>query len=105
MRRLVLCAVLGAYACEGGSGGNVELDNLGTEIGQTSCAKLFECCTDAELMEQFKDITFDGKPITTEDQCVAFTNAFFSGLVVASYKSSIQMGRVVYDGGAAGDCI
>jgi len=106
MKRLAFCIVLvGCGGDDSGSGGYVEVDNLGLELGLASCAKQFDCCTDAEIMEQYMGITLDDMPITTEEQCVEFTNAIFSGLFVAELEESIAAGRAEYDGAAAGDCI
>lgn len=104
MKRLVVSVLL--VGCGGdGSGGTIDLDNLGTELAVASCSKQFECCTDAEIMQQYMGITYEGEPISTEDQCVAFTNAIFSGVAVVQYKESIAMGRIEYDGAAAADCL
>jgi hypothetical protein len=106
MKRLVIGALLvGCGGEDGGGNGTIDIDNLGLELGVVGCSKQFECCSDAEIMQQYMGITFDGQPITTEEQCVQFTNAFFSGFAVAQYKDSIAMGRIEYDGTAAADCI
>jgi hypothetical protein len=105
MKRLVVCILLVGCGGGGEGGGTIDIDNLGLELGSASCSKQFECCTDAEIMQQFMNITFEGQPITTEEQCVAFTTAVFSGFAVVQYKDSIAMGRTEYDGTAAADCI
>jgi hypothetical protein len=102
MKKLIISALL--VGC-GGGGGTTEIDNLGMELATTGCGKQFDCCTDAEIMQQYMGITFNGQPITTEDQCVEFSNAIFTGLAVTQYKDSIAMGRAEYDGEAAADCI
>ncbi len=102
MKRLVVCALL--VGC-GGDNGTIEVDDFGMELAVASCAKQFDCCTDAEIMDQYNGITYDGQPITTEDQCVAFANALLTGIAVAEYKESIAAGRVEYDGAAAADCV
>lgn len=104
MKRLFASVLL--VACGGGDGGGTtELDNLGMELALASCGRQFDCCTDAEIMEQYMGITYDGQPITTEEQCVALTNALFSGLAVPQYQASLAAGRIEYDGEAAADCI
>ncbi|MGN6104303.1 MAG: hypothetical protein ACTHU0_04305 [Kofleriaceae bacterium] len=105
MKRLVVCVWLVGCGGDGGSRGPVELDSLGMELAIASCGKQFDCCTDAEIMQQYMGITHNGEPITTEDQCVAFTNAVFVRFAVEQYRDSIAMGRVEYDGQAAADCI
>jgi hypothetical protein len=70
-----------------------------------SCSKIFECCTAAEVMDQFGNITYNGQPITTEDQCEGFVGGFFTGLLTPEYKASIAAGRIEYDGAAVQACI
>lgn len=101
MKRLAVWVVL--VGC--GGDGFVELDNLGTELAIASCSRQFDCCTDGEIMEQYMGITYEGQPITTEDQCVAFSNAVFTSFAVMQYQESIAMGRMEYDGAAAADCV
>jgi hypothetical protein len=101
MNRFVVSVLL--VGC--GGGGTTELDNLGLELVTASCAKQFDCCTDAEIMQQYMGITYNGQPITTEEQCVEFSNAVFTGLAIPHYKDSLAMGRIEYDGEAAADCI
>jgi hypothetical protein len=103
MKRLVVCALL--VGCGGDDGTPVPLDNLGMELSTVSCAKMFDCCTDAEIMKQFMGITYEDQPITTEEQCVGFSNAIFTGLAVTQYKESLAKGRIEYDEAAAGGCI
>jgi hypothetical protein len=101
-KRLWVCALLAGC---GGGGGSVTVDNLGTELASVSCSKMFECCTSAEIMEQFANITVDGQPITTEEQCESFAGGLFSGLLTPEYKASIAAGRITYDGEAAQSCL
>jgi hypothetical protein len=86
-------------------GGPVALDNLGTELAAVSCRQQFECCTDAEIMDMYMGITYDGHAIMTESDCFEFANALLTGLAVAQYKSSLEMGRIEYDAAAAGGCV
>ncbi len=50
-------------------------------------------------------ISLDGVPITTEQQCIDFSNAVFTTFGVARWKESLAVGRIRYDGAAAADCI
>jgi len=86
-------------------GGNVAVDNLGTELASVSCSKQFECCSDAEIMDLYMGITINDHPIATEADCNEFSNALLSGLLVPEYKESLAAGRIEYDGTAAADCI
>jgi hypothetical protein len=106
MKRLIVSIVLvGCGGDDGGGGGSVALEDLGMELAVASCGVQFECCTDAEIMAQYMGIEFDGAPVETEQQCVAFSNAVFASFAVAQYQDSIAMGRMEYDGAAAADCI
>lgn len=106
MKRLVVCVVLvGCAGDDSGGNGAVAIDNLGMEMGTASCGKQFECCTDAEIMQQYMNITIDGQPITTEEQCVSLANGLITGYAIPGYKESIAMGRIEYDGAAAADCV
>jgi hypothetical protein len=50
MKRLVVCALL--VGCGGDSGGGpIAIEDLGMQLGDVSCQKVFECCTDAEIMK------------------------------------------------------
>jgi hypothetical protein len=104
MKRHLVCILLLA-ACGGGGNGSVELADLGTELGIASCARQFDCCTDAEIMEQYMGLTLEGQPITTEEQCVQLATAFWGGFAVPAYDESLAQGRVEYDGDAAADCV
>ncbi len=106
MKRLVVCALLvGCAGDDSGGGGPIAIEDLGMRLGDVSCQKMFECCTDAEIMKQFMNITYMGQPISTEDQCVAYTVAFFNGLALPQWQASIAAGRMEYDANAAGDCV
>lgn len=101
MKRLWVCALLAGC----GGGGSVTLDKLGTELAQVSCSKTFECCTSAEIMDQFANIKVNGQPITTEDQCESFAGGLFAGLLTPEYQASLDAGRIEYDGEAAQSCL
>src|SRR5690349_9017102 len=104
MKRLVVCALLVGCGGDdsGGGGGTIAIDDLGSRLATASCAKQFACCTDAEIMAQYMGIEYNDEPITTQEQCVGFANALFTGFAVAQYKTSIMAGRAEYDGSAAG---
>jgi hypothetical protein len=107
MKRLVVCALLVGCAGDDAAGGGspIELEDLGTQLAEVSCQKMFECCTDAEIMEQFMNIKYEGQPITTEEQCVGFTAGFFNALAVPQWQASIAAGHMEYDASAAGGCV
>lgn len=107
MKRFVVCALLVGCGGDdmGGGGSPVAIEDLGMQLGDASCAKIFQCCTDAEIMKQFMGITVMGQPITTQDQCVSFTAGFFNGLALPQWQASIAAGRMEYDASAAGGCV
>ena len=106
MRTFAVCLLAVGASCGGDDGhGATSLDDFSGELSTANCAKQFECCTGAEITAQYMGITYDGHAIETEAQCVEFTNAVFSSLAIAHYRTSIEQGRATYDGDAAGDCI
>jgi hypothetical protein len=105
MKRLLICVVLVGCGGDDSGGGTVALEDLGTALGTVGCSKQFDCCSSAEIMEQYMGITYDGHPISTEADCVEFSSAVFTSLAVFKYQESLAMGRIEYDGDAAGDCV
>jgi hypothetical protein len=106
MKRLVVCALLFGCAGDDSSGGSpVALEDLGQRLGEVSCQKVFDCCTDEEIMKQFMNIKVDGQPITTVEQCIKFTVGFYNGLALPQWQASIDAGRMEYDASAAGGCV
>lgn len=104
MKRLVICVLLAS--CGGdGNNGPVAIDDLGMELAISGCRMQWQCCTDAELMEQYMGLEIDGQPVDSEEQCVNFANAVLTGFGINTYKASIEAGRVEYDADAAGECI
>ena len=52
MKRLVVCALLvGCGGDDSGGGSPIAIEDLGMRLGEVSCQKVFECCTDAETHE------------------------------------------------------
>lgn len=105
MKRLVVCVGLASCGGDGGGRGSIDLDQLGMELAVVSCAKQFDCCTDAEIMEQYMGISHDGEPIDSEEKCVELANAILSGLAIAQFQESLAKGRIEYDGTAAAACV
>jgi hypothetical protein len=106
MRTLVMSVlILGCADHNGGSSGNVSIDDLGPKLASVACTKIFQCCTQGEIATQFMDITVMNQPITTEPECESFYDGLFAGLAVPEYKASIAAGRITYDGDAAGTCL
>jgi hypothetical protein len=100
---VVFCA---SWSCGGeteGSGGStpaptpIPLQNMPTELARVSCAKIYECCTQAERMQN----PFLG---STEQDC-AVTLAAFTTLIVPITQESITAGRVVYQGDVLASCL
>lgn len=106
MRTISACitSIIFGLGCGGddGGGGNIALADLGTELGELTCAQLFECCNDAELMEMFE---FINPPITNVAECVEFYNAFITGLLTGPAQEAVERGSLIYNGGLAADCL
>lgn len=90
---------------DSGGGSPIALDDFGQQLGTVSCQKLFDCCTDAELMANFMGITIEGQPITTVEQCTSLVAGLFTSFAVEDYKASIELGRAEYSADAAGSCV
>ncbi len=90
---------------DSGGGSPVAIDDFGTQLGHVSCVRLFDCCTDAEIMANFMGITVEGQPITTVEQCESLVAGLFTTYAVANYKASIELGRIEYSADAAGSCL
>ena len=100
----LITLVLSIAACggDGGGGDSISLDELGAELGASSCAKIFECCSESELMEMFEGID---PPITTVEECEQFYAAFIGGLLLGPAREAVDRGTLVYNADLAGDCI
>ncbi len=84
--------------CGGGSGsGSVPLDELGTELTAVSCAQIFECCTAAEIVEDFG--FFD------EADCVAKLGVLIGQEVQAETEAAVAAGKMTYNADNAAECL
>lgn len=91
-----MMCVVALAACGDDGGGGVAIDNVGAELARVTCAKLADCCTPQEFMEETL-----GSADETECRMV-FTA--FGGILVKIYKDSIDAGRLVYHGDRMADC-
>ena len=91
---VAVALVLGACGDEGGR--TIAVDDLPVEAAAVVCAKLFECCTTAEFMDE----TFGADNV---EQCEALYGGF-SSLILTPLKDSIAKGRVVYHGDRLASC-
>lgn len=89
---LVACVLT---ACGGGEGG-VSPENLPSEIGEVQCAKLADCCTPAEFMEQ--------TGADSEAECRALITGFGT-ILTNAMNDSIDKGRIIYHPDRMADCI
>lgn len=100
---LVLLAVgCGGDDGGGGGGGNLGLDQLGPELGESTCAKIFDCCSETEVMDMFEGID---PPITSPAECEQFYAAFVAGFLTGPAQDAIDRGTLVYRGDLAADCL
>ena len=98
MKRFVYLSLFLFAACDGGGRGSVAPSELGGEMGEVMCARLSECCTAAEFMEQ----TLGAE---NEEECRAFYSGFVGALLTPVLEDSIAAGRVVYHGDRMGACL
>jgi hypothetical protein len=95
MRKIALCIAVAVAGCGGDS---VPLSELGSEMGKTICAKMVECCTAEELMDELLGAT-------NQTECEELYNGLIGGLVVPQLEDSVASGRMRYDGGRMAECL
>lgn len=100
MKRFIYASLSLSFftACDSGGGGSVSPSELGEEMGSVMCARMAECCTEAEFMEQTLGAD-------SEEECRALFAGFVGGLLVPVLEDSIAAGRVVYHGDRMGACL
>ena len=87
-----------AIGCGGGSGGDpIPLEDLGEQVATAFCERAFNCCTEAELAEEF-----GGTAPADVGECVTTFGAFFD---FDDEIDAVEAGTVTYDEGTAGDCL
>jgi hypothetical protein len=96
MGKMLMTITMLVTACGGGDSGPAP-DEIAAEIGKVTCAKLADCCTQAEFMEQ----TLGSD---TEQECVALFSGF-GGIVFNVIEDSIEAGRVKYHPERMSDCL
>lgn len=101
-KTLGLAAALLLLGCGGGGGGGtpVAFDSYPAELSTSFCAKTFECCTTAEIMEEYS--LFGG--LADEADCVTKFTPFLGG-ESAAFEASIAAGKMTYSESLAGDCL
>lgn len=92
-------ALLLAVVTACGGGGNVSKEDFPKEAATAACAKVFDCCSAQEVIAFGTVFNFDD-----EDSCALRIEALLS-TGVAEFEADIEAGLVVYNGGAAQDCI
>lgn len=88
-------------ACSGGVGAPVKIDDLGTRTAEVSCAKMFQCCTDAEIMT----LNQGGPGFTDEASCRQVYAGFITAFLTTPLEESISKNRSTYDGSKLGTCL
>lgn len=86
-------------ACGGNDAAPVALTELPHSYAEAVCQHAFDCCTEAELMEQLG--SFDPVP-TTVAECATAIQGIFS---FEDEQAGIDAGTIVYDAAKAGECI
>ncbi len=95
-----LATALLLLGCGGGGGGDpITFDSYPAKLSTSFCAKTFECCTAAEIMEQYS--FFGG--LTDEADCVTKFTPFLAG-DSTKFQASITAGKMAYSESLAGDC-
>jgi hypothetical protein len=97
LKRFAFLSLFLSAACDSGGRGSVPPEQLGTAMGDVMCARLDECCTAAEFMEQ----TLGGETI---EECHEFYAAFVGSILTPLLEDSIEQGRVVYHPDRMGAC-
>lgn len=88
----------GASGSAAAGSGGIPIDSGPTEIARVLCDRIFDCCTEAELM---------GLPLNlgdSESSCQLGVAVYLAVIAEAS-KESIAAGRIDYDGVALAGCL
>lgn len=88
--------------CGGGGAKSIAVEQLGAELGKTLCAKIFECCTAAEIKQEYGQglLTF-----STQADCEAAYSGFVGGLLITSIQQGENNKRLRYSAENAGTCL
>lgn len=98
VKHLIPLALVTSLAAACGGGDSVPLSELGGAMGETICAKMVECCTTEELMEELLGAS-------NETECRQIYASFIGGLLVPALEDSVNAGRTTYDGEAMAACL
>ena len=90
-----------AAACGGDGGSPVAFEDLPNEAASAFCQHAFDCCSEAELMEQLSG--FDPVPTTVAECATALVDMGF--IDFSDEEAGIAAGTVTYNADAAGDCV
>lgn len=94
--------VIAALGCGGGGSGDLALEDFATEMGAATCAKIFDCCTEPELMAMFEGID---PPIDSIEACNDFYGGLLTALFVPVIRDGQEAGRLIYHPDRAGECL
>jgi hypothetical protein len=97
------CAATLLTACggdDGGDGGDepVPLSELDDRLGATVCARMVECCTTQELMDELLGAE-------NQAECEALYTGFVGQLLIPALEDSVANGRLLYDGTKLPECL
>ena len=86
-------------ACGGNDAAPIAIAELPHEFAHVFCERTFDCCSEAELADEFAGL--DPKP-TTVEECVEVVEGIIE---FEDEQAGIDAGRVIYDAAIAGTCL
>jgi hypothetical protein len=93
---VAMIGILAACGGEGGSNGSISIEELPAENGRVQCAKLDECCT----LEEFMDETLGSETVMECEQLITA----FTSILIPVMQDSVAKGRMVYHADRMADC-
>lgn len=98
----IFAFILGASACGEGddsTDGEDNISQLGVELTEAHCNKIFSCCSESERVAAFQGI-----PVSTQEECISSVEGIVQINVVPRYEDAVANGTIDYSG-AVENCI